>query len=160
MPDMLKKASKQATKVCDGGETAVAALFVRPVQGDVVKRLGTPAAAIATVGRLADQVDTGTEAAESADPRRVMFGQNAVLVVTERRLLAFGHGAYSGRVKGLLGSMELAAVTSMELDAPPVGQSGPAVLKISFADGETVSVAPGSRRRRFVEAFERLAQPA
>lgn len=163
MPDMLKKAAKQATKICDADETPVAALFVRPRHGDEVKRLGTPSAAIGKVGRLADQVDdadeTGPVEAESTDPRDLMFGQNAVLVLTEHRLLAFGHGTYTGRVKGLLGSIELGAIASVELDAPPVGESGAATLEIGFADGEAVSLAPGSRRRRFVEAFGELAQP-
>ena len=164
MPDMLKKASKQALKICDADETPVAALFVRPRHGDEVKRLGTPSAAIGKVGRLADQVDDADEAitsdaAEATDPRELMFGQNAVLVLTEHRLLAFGHGTYTGRVKGLLGSVELGAISSLELDAPPVGESGPATLEIGFTDGEAVSLAPGSRRRRFVEAFEELAQP-
>ena len=165
MPDMLKKASKQATKVCDADETPIAALFVRPMNGDEVKRLGTPGGAIGNIGRLADQLDeelTDDESpveAESADPRALMFGQNAVLVLTEHRLLAFAHGTYSGRVKGLLGSVELGAIASLELDAPPVGESGAATLEIGFADGEAVSLAPGSRRRRFVEAFEDLAQP-
>ena len=164
MPDMLKKASKQAAKICDADETPVAALFVRPRHGDEVKRLGTPGGAIGKVGRLADQVEDGVDAevveeAEITDPRELMFGQNAVLVLTEHRLLAFGHGTYSGRVKGLLGAVELDAITSLELDAPPVGESGAATLEIGFADGEAVSLAPGSRRRRFVEAFEELAQP-
>lgn len=163
MPDMLKKASKQATKICDADETPVAALFVRPRHGDEVKRLGTPSAAIGKVGRLADQVDDLDEAdpieAEATDARELMFGQNAVLVLTEHRLLAFGHGTYTGRVKSLLGAVELGAISSLALDAPPVGESGPATLEIEFADGEAVSLAPGSRRRRFVEAFEELAQP-
>lgn len=163
MPDMLKKAAKQAIKICDADETPIAALFVRPRHGDEVKRLGTPSAAIGKVGRLADQVDdadeTGLVDAESTDPRELMFSQNAVLVLTEHRLLAFGHGTYTGRVKGLLGSVELGAISSLELDAPPVGESGAATLEIGFADGEAVSLAPGSRRRRFVEAFEDLAQP-
>ena len=163
MPDMLKKASKQAAKICDADEAPVAALFVRPRNGDEVKRLGTPSAAIGKVGRLADQVDDADETtpveAEITDPRELMFNQNAVLVLTEHRLMAFGHGTYTGRVKGLLGSVELGAISSLELDAPPVGESGPATLEIGFADGEAVSLAPGSRRRGFVEAFEELAQP-
>mgnify|MGYP001825458353 CR=1 FL=1 len=162
MPDFLKKASKQAVKVCDEGETPIAALFVRPRSGDDVKRLGTPGGAIGRIGRLADEQDDHDLAPETAaevDPRALMFGQNAVLVLTQHRLLAFAHGTYSGRVKGLLGSVELDAVDTLELDAPPVGESGPATLEIAFVDGESVSVAPGSRRRRFVEAFEDLAQP-
>ncbi|MEM7286713.1 MAG: hypothetical protein AAF480_10215 [Actinomycetota bacterium] len=166
MPDMLKKASKQAEKICDADETPVAALFVRPRNGDDVKRLGTPGGAIGNIGRLADQMDEDdeeqpveAEAVESTDPRSLMFGQNAVLVLTEHRLLAFGHGTYSGRVKGLLGAVELGAISSLELDAPPIGESGAATLEIAFADGESVSLAPGSRRRRFVEAFDELAQP-
>lgn len=163
MPDMLKKASKQATKVCDGDETPVAALFVRPMNGDEVKRLGTPGGAIGNIGRLADQLDEeladDAGEVESSDPRALMFSQNAVLVLTEHRLLAFGHGTYSGRVKGLLGSVELGAIASLALDAPPVGESGAATLEIAFSDGASVSLAPGSRRRRFVEAFEDLAQP-
>ena len=145
MPDMLKKASKQAAKVCDADETAVAALFVRPMSGDEVKRLGTPGGAIGNIGRLADQVDDDAEGeevapqmAETSDPRQLMFGQNAVLVLTEHRLLAFGHGTYSGRVKGLLGSVELDSIASLELDAPPVGESGAATLEIGFADGAPV----------------------
>ncbi len=165
MPDFLRKASRQAGKVCDADETPVAALFVRPRSGDDVKRLGTPGGAIGKIGRFADDhddadTDSGdTDAPDTGDPRALMFGQNAVLVLTQHRLLAFGHGTYSGRVKGLLGGVDLSAIDSLELDAPPIGESGPATLEIRFADGEGVSVAPGSRRRRFVEAFEELAQP-
>ena len=166
MPDFLRKASRQAGKVCDADETPVAALFVRPRGGDDVKRLGTPGGAIGKIGRLADEHEGSdadpaahTDDTATTDPLVAMFGQNAVLVLTEQRLLAFGHGTYSGRVKGLVGSVELASIQSMDLDAPPVGESGPATLEIRFSDGRSVSVAPGSRRRRFVEAFEELAQP-
>lgn len=150
MPDFLKKAAKRTEAVCDGDEAPLAALFCRPRSGDTTKRLGAPGGAISKVGKLADGRD------ESAS----VFAQNSVLVLTDQRLLVFGHGTYTGRVKDLIGEVDLTDIASMDLEAPPVGESGASSLKITFTDGEQLELTPGSRRRRFIEAFESLGQPA
>lgn len=158
MPDFLKKAAKQTREVCGEAEEPLAALFTRPRVGEDVKRLGTPGGRTSKMSKLAD---TGPDEIEHVeDVRERMFGQNAVLVLTPERLLAFEHGTYSGRVKGLLGEVPLSEISAIELDAPPIGESGPAWLEITFTDGEAVSLAPGTRRRRFVQAFDDIAQPA
>lgn len=164
MPDFLKKASKRTSDICADDEPPLAALFCRPRQGDETKRLGTPGGALSKVSKLADSVDQtddgGGGGGETTDQRDLMFGQNAILVLTERRLLAFGHGTYTGRVKPLSGEVALADITSLDLEAPPVGRSGASSLVIKFTDGYLVTLTPGSRRRRFVEAFETTRQPA
>jgi hypothetical protein len=114
------------------------------------------------VAKLADAAEPealGSGDAAAGDPQE-MFAQNVILILTERRLLAFGHGTYTGRVRKLVGEIALTDVATMDLEAPPVGKSGDSSLAITFTDGETVSLTPGSRRRRFIEAFERLGQPA
>jgi hypothetical protein len=166
MPDFLKKASKRTSDICADDEPPLAALFCRPRQGDKSKRLGTPGGALSKVSKLADSVDqtdpdVDVDAShETTDQRDFMFGQNAILVLTQSRLLAFGHGTYTGRVKPLSGEVTLADIASLDLEAPPVGQSGASSLAIEFADGYKVLLTPGSRRRRFVEAFETTRQPA
>ncbi len=155
MPDFSKKAAKRTAAVCDDGEVGVAALFIRPRHGEGTKRLGAPGGAL---GRLAPLADTASE--EDDDPRAAMFARNAVLVLTEQRLLVFGHGTYTGRVKDLVGQVPLASVAAMELDAPPPGEKGPASLELVFTDGERVTVTPGSRRAAFVRAFEEMTQQA
>ncbi len=154
MPDFLKKAAKRTAAICEDGEAGVAALFVRPRHGDDTKRLGAPGGALGKLRPLADDEGEGT------DERAAMFARNAVLVLTEHRLLAFGHGSYTGRVKELVGELPLSAIAAMNLDAPPPGEKGMASLEVVFADGERVTVTPGSRRAAFVRAFEEMTQPA
>lgn len=147
MPDFLKKAQRQTAKVCADDERGIAALFIRPGSGDDLKRLGTPGSA------------TADEAGGDLAPAD-LFGQNSVVVLTDRRLLVFAHGTMSGRVKGLIGEVALADIAGMELDAPPPGEKGVATLEISFIDGTSAAMTPGSRRRKFVEAYEAAAAHA
>ncbi|MGI9623136.1 MAG: hypothetical protein ACR2PK_09900 [Acidimicrobiales bacterium] len=160
MPDFLKKASRHTKKICHDDETPLAALFVRPLKGSEAKRLGTPGGALSKVTKFADADDAADDNTSTTDAHEAMFAKNAVLVLTNQRLMAFEHRTYSGRVGALIGDMQLSAVASMALDAPPVGESGPATLKVAFSDGLAVELTPGSRRRRFVEAFEATTQPA
>ena len=154
MPDFLKKASKRVDAVCPDDEARLAALFVRPGAGDETKRLGAPGGTLGKVAPLADKVES------AGNDRSELFGQNAVLVLTDQRLLVFAHGSLSGRVRDLVGELPLGDIASMDLDAPPPGERGVATLTITFTDGGVAVVTPGSRRRRFVEAFEAATQPA
>jgi len=172
MPDFLKKASRQTRRECAQDEEPLAALFVRPRNGEDIKRLGAPGGALSKVGKLADHVDSSdsvdsSQAIDDAsgeqattDDRIDMFGQNAVLVLTDRSLMAFGHGTYTGRVKRLIGQVPLSTISEMSLDTPEEGEKGAALLLLSFVDDTTFAVTPGSRRKRFLSAFEELAQPA
>jgi len=145
MPDFAKKAAKKFAAVAHDGEEVHAALFVRPRNGDAAKTLGAPGGVLSRVGKLADDVaPTGDE----PDP----FAGNAVLLLTGQRLLAFGHGSLTGRVKAFTGEVALADIVDMHLDVP---ETGAATLELVLAD-RTVSLAPGSRRQRFVEAFADL----
>lgn len=147
MPDFTKKAAKPVAAVAHDGETARAALFVRPCTGETAKALGAPGGVLSRVGRLADDVPAD---ADGADPTAA-FARNAVLVLTDQRLLVFGHGSLTGRVKGLVASFELADIDRMHLDTPDTGAT---TLEVTFADGTTVRLVPGSRRQRFVDAFD------
>jgi hypothetical protein len=144
MPDFLKKAQKRTDAVCDDGETPLAALFVRPRSEDGTKRLGAPGGALSKMNRLADRT------ADETNP----FDQNCVLVLTDRRLLAFGHGTLTGRVRDLIGALPNNDIVSMSLERPEQGAVG---LVIAFADGDSVELAPGSRSRSFVDAFEKVS---
>lgn len=155
MPDFLKKASRQTAQVCDDDEERLAALFVRPGSGDQAKRLGAPDGKLGGLGSLADRPDEA-----DVDGFASMFGQNAVLVLTTRRLLVFGHGALTGRVRDLVGEIDRGDIVDMALDAPPLGEKGVATLQIDFADGTSAVITPGSRRRRFVEAWADSQSPA
>ncbi len=163
MPDFLKKAAKRANAECGDDETTIAALFCRPRTGEQTRRLGAPGGATEKVGqvtRLADGSDTDAEGDMSPQAaRQAMFAHNVVLVLTTERLLGFGHGTYTGRVRKLTGQIALSDIESMDLEAPPIGQSGASALNITFTDGQRVELTPGSRRRRFVEAFEKMGQP-
>jgi hypothetical protein len=152
MPDFAKKAAKRIAAVADDGETTHAALFVRPCTGETAKALGAPGGVLSHVGRLADDV---ADVADDADPDQggsaAAFGRNAVLVLTDRRLLVFGHGTLTGRVKGLVAAFDLSDIDRVHLDTP---EGAPAILELTLADETTVRLVPGSRRQRFVEAFE------
>ena len=154
MPDFLRKATRQTAKVCHADEHPTAALFVRPRIGDETKRLGTPAS---TASRRQPSDTVAGDEPATAD---ALFAQNAVLVLTDRRLLVFGHGSLLGRVRGLIGALDLSDVVEMDLDVPPAGSQQPATLRMAFADGSSVELTPGSRRKQFITAFERSTQPA
>lgn len=141
MPDFLTKAAKRTEAVRDEGETPLAALFARPCKAGRTKRLGKPGGVLAKMGRLADRTE------DDSDP----FDRNCVMVLTDRRLLVFGHGTLTGRVRDLIGAVDLVDVTAVELGR---SQGSAPVLTISFSDGDSVEMTPGSRSRRFVEAFE------
>lgn len=149
MPDFAKKAAKRVAAVAHDGETTRAALFVRPCTGDTAKALGAPGGVLSHVGRLADDVAVDP-AAHEAGPATA-FTHNAVLVLTDRRLLVFGHGSLTGRVKDLVAAFDLSEVAQMHLDTP---EGAAATLELTFADDTTVRLVPGSRRQRFVETFE------
>lgn len=149
MPDFAKKAAKRIAAVADDGETTHAALFVRPCTGETAKALGAPGGVLSHVGRLADDVADDADC-DQAGPAAA-FGRNAVLVLTDRRLLVFGHGTLTGRVKGLVAAFDLSDIERMHLDTP---EGAPAILELNLADETTVRLVPGSRRQRFVEAFE------
>ncbi len=157
MPDFLKKANKRAAAVCEADEVAIAALFIRPQNSDGTKRLGAPGGTLGKMAPLADP--TGNDAAD-ADTPASLFSRNAVLVLTGQRLLVFAHGSLTGRVRELVGEVAISDIRAMTLDAPPLGEGGPASLSIEFADGTSISATPGSRRKQFVDTFEELTQPA
>lgn len=154
MPDFLRKATKQTAKVCHADEQPTAALFVRPRVGDETKRLGTPASAASR--RKSDDAAGDDETTTAG----ALFEQNAVLVLTDRRLLVFGHGSLLGRVRALIGALDLRDVLEMDLDVPPAGSQQPATLHMAFTDGSSVAVTPGSRRKQFIAAYEAATQRA
>lgn len=149
MPDFAKKAAKRVAAVADDGESTRAALFVRPCTGDTAKALGAPGGVLSHVGRLADDVPTAADAEALATSD--VFARNAVLVLTDRRLLVFGHGSLTGRVKDLVAAFDLSSIDQMRLETP---DGGTATLEITFGDGTEVRLVPGSRRKRFVDAFD------
>jgi hypothetical protein len=149
MPDFAKKAAKRVAAVANDGETTRAALFVRPCTGDTAKALGAPVGVLSHIGRLADDV-AGELDEEECGPAAA-FAHNAVLVLTDRRLLVFGHGSLTGRVKGLVADFDLSEVARMHLDTP---EGAAAALEVTFTDDTTVRLVPGSRRQRFVEAID------
>lgn len=144
MPNWVNKTAKR-TAVAAPGETLHAALFCRPARDDgSAKRLGAPAG---TLGKMVDNDAAGATDGVAAD----MPAVNAVLAITESKLVAFGHGSLLGRVKGELASWPLADVASIELTGEP-GAVGTNVA-VTFADGSSFAVVPGTRAKRFVEAF-------
>ncbi|MFN3215218.1 MAG: hypothetical protein ACE367_01850 [Acidimicrobiales bacterium] len=149
MPDFAKKAAKRVAAVAHDGEITRAALFVRPCTGETAKALGAPGGVLSHVGRLADDVagELGTDESGPA----TAFTHNAVLVLTDRRLLVFGHGSLTGRVKGLVADFDLSDIARLHLDTP---EGAAATLELTFTDDTTVRLVPGSRRQRFVEAFD------
>ncbi len=149
MPDFAKKAAKRVAAVADDGESTRAALFVRPCTGETAKALGAPGGVLSHVGRLADDVATSDDADALATSDA--FARNAVLVLTDHRLLVFGHGSFTGRVKDLVAAFDLQSIDEMRLETP---DAGTATLEIAFGDGAEVRLVPGSRRKRFVDAFD------
>lgn len=156
MPDFLKKADRRIRAVAHDGEESLAAIFVRPRQGETTKALGAPGGTLSRIGRLADEAGDTPEGEAPPHPADLLR-RNGILVLTTRRLLVFGHGSYTGRVRGLTGEIAFADLASIAIDAP---EGAPATLDITFADGTAVSLTPGSRRRRFVEAWEQVSAPA
>ncbi len=149
MPNLLKKAEKRTREVCAEDETAIAALFIRPAGDGKTKRFGTPGGALAKVAPLADQMSDDTE-----HPGAALFAQNAVLILTDSRLLAFGHGSLTGRIGHLAGEVDLADVTSMSFAKSDAAEEDASEnLRVQFSDGTVAWATPGSRRQRFVDAF-------
>jgi len=143
MPDFLKKAERQLTKVCAPDEQPLAAVFVRPRVAGETKRLGAPSGALGHASTALAETEAITE--------------NAVLVVTTQRILAFGHGSLVGRVKGLVGEFPLDKVASLSLDVPDKDAKGVATLSMTLTSGDVTVVTPGSRRKQFVEAYDKVA---
>jgi len=139
MPDFLKKAERQLTKVCAPGEEPLAAVFVRPRIDGETRRLGAPAA----VAGKTPAINHGGS-----------INQNAVLVLTSERILAFGHGSLIGRVKGLIGEFSLDDIVDLALDVPDKDAKVPATLSLTLRNGDTTVVTPGSRRKQFLAAYQ------
>lgn len=140
MPDFLKMADTQFRSARADGETARAALFIRPTTKGITRRLGRPN----RHGRGATQHGIG-------------FDRNCVLVLSDQRLLAFAHGTLTGRVRELIGTIDLDQITAVALEEGE--QTSTRCLTFSFADETTVTVTPGSRAKRFVSAFAEMGSP-
>ena len=100
-----------------------------------------------------DEIPAAALFVRPSGERRAPFDKNCVLVLTEQRMLIFGHNLVTGGVRGLIGELPLTEVESLDLLQP---DKGLATLTVTFADRTSLDLTPGSRQRRFVDTFEGL----
>ena len=146
MPNWVKKSNRKARKLLREGEEVRAAMFVRPRTQDGTKKLGAPGGALGKIDKLADAGD-----AQAQEGRAGRFpATNAVLAVTDERLLVFGHNPLIGTIRPLEAEYARDEITDMQVAGRP--GTPDYALAITFSDETEVQLTPGTRLRRFVEA--------
>jgi hypothetical protein len=157
MIDFAKKIRKSCAADLEPGEEVVAATFVQPP--GAIRRQVTYGAIGGVVGALAGEA-VASKRAKNA-PQQVGEGfvvdipaGKAVLGLTDRRFLVFGHSALSGKPKGLNAAFTLDQVHSVVLTAGKMTGS----LVVTFADGTAIDfdVVKTAKPEPFVAAFHQL----
>ncbi len=159
MIDFGKKIAKHCGDDLESGETVIAGTFVQPpgairqqvAYGAIGGVVGMVVGEKMAKKRAEENPSEGIETGDGAGIDIDIPPGKAVLGITDRRLLVFGHSAMSGRPKGLNASIPLDQVRDI------VHESGKLTgkLLVSFADGTTVDfdVVKTAKPGPFVDAF-------
>ncbi|MFN3218633.1 MAG: hypothetical protein ACE367_19230 [Acidimicrobiales bacterium] len=125
---------------------AIGAVFLGAIGGAIGAAIGFIAAQALASKLVSRGAGEGMAAA--------VPGGNAVLAVTDRRLLVFGHNTMSGKPQGLQAQYTLDQVHSIAVTKGKMTGS----LAVTFADGSTSSfdVAKTAKPEPFVAAFQQL----
>ncbi|MCP3992300.1 MAG: hypothetical protein GY724_24735 [Actinomycetia bacterium] len=154
MIDFGKKITKNCKNDLEPGETVLAGTFVQP-PGAIRRQMAFGAiggAVGAVVGEaMAGKREQGSEANPTEGIVVDIPAGKAVLGITDRRLLVFGHSAMSGKQKGLNAAFPLDQVASIAHDAGKLTGK----LIVAFVDGGSIDfdVMKTTKPGPFVEAF-------
>jgi hypothetical protein len=157
MIDFAKKIRKSCAADLEPGEEVLAGTFVQPP--GAIRRQMTYGAIGGAVGAIAGEAMASKRAKNA--PQQVGEGfvvdipaGKAVLGLTDRRFLVFGHSTMSGKPKGLNAAFALDQVQSMALAQGKLTGS----LVVTFADGTAIDfdVVKTAKPEPFVEAFHQL----
>ncbi|MCB0975197.1 MAG: hypothetical protein KDB86_11660 [Actinobacteria bacterium] len=152
--DFTKKIHKHCKDDLEPGEQVVASTFGQPpgaIRQQVARGFGGAVGVLAS-NALASNRDSDDDNPGDGIMLNIPAGK-AVLGLSDRRLLVFGHSSLSGRPKGLNASIPLDQITS--LDAEMGKATG--TLVITFVDGTTTSfdvaktAGPGAFADKFTE---------
>lgn len=154
MIDFAKKIRKNCAADLEPGEEVLAGTFVQP-PGAIRKQVALGALGGA-VGLLAGEKLASKrqeDSPESSDEGFVVDipAGKAVLGVTDRRFLVFGHSTLSGKPKGLNAAFSLDQVQSVELESGKLTGK----LLVTFADGTAIDfdVVKTAKPGPFIETF-------
>lgn len=153
MIDFGKKITKHCGDDLESGETVVAGTFVQPA-GAIRSQIAY--GAIGGVVGMAVGQKVGEKRAKenpTADEGMVIDipPGKAVLGITDRRLLVFGHSTMSGRPKGLNAAIPLDQVAGISHESGKLTGK----LLVTFADGTSIDfdVVKTAKPGPFVDAF-------
>lgn len=153
MVDFAKKITKSCGDDLEEGETVLAGTFVQP-PGAIRRQVAFGAiggVVGAVVGdKLAQKRAAETPTADEGIVVDIPPGK-AVLGITDRRFLVFGHSTMSGKPKGLNASIPLDQVAAVTHESGKLTGK----LLVTFADGTSIDfdVVKTAKPGPFVEAF-------
>lgn len=157
MIDFAKKIRKSCSDDLEEGETVIAGTFVQP-PGAIRRQVAFGAiggAVGAVVGdKIAEKRANENPVAEEGIVVDIPPGK-AVLGITDRRLLVFGHSTMSGKPKGLNAAFPLDQVADITVETGKLAGK----LMVTFADGTSIDfdVVKTAKPGPFVEAFHSAA---
>ncbi len=157
MIDFAKKIRKSCAGDLEPGEEVVAATFVQPP--GAIRRQVAFGAIGGAVGAVAGEAMASTRTKNAPQQAGEGFvvdipAGKAVLGLTDRRFLVFGHSSLSGKPKGLNASFTLDQVQSIALTTGKLTGS----LVVTFVDGTAIDfdVVKTAKPEPFVAAFTQL----
>lgn len=157
MIDFAKKIRKHCAADLDAGEEVLAGTFVQP-PGSIRRQvtfgaIGGAVGAIAGDAMASRHAKNAPQQADEGFVVEIPAGK-AVLGLTNRRFLVFGHSTLSGRPKGLNAAFSLDQVRSMTFTPGKITGS----LVLTFADGTAIDfdVVKSAKPDAFIETFHQL----
>ncbi|MEQ8841207.1 MAG: hypothetical protein RIB98_09505 [Acidimicrobiales bacterium] len=153
MIDFGKKITKSCGDDLEPGETVLAGTFVQPA--GAIRRQVAYGAIGGVIGAVVSQKAGEKRANETPTAEEGIVIDippgKAVLGLTDRRLLVFGHSAMTGRPKGLNAAIPLDQVAGVTHESGKLTGK----LLVSFADGTSIDfdVVKTAKPGPFVDAF-------
>ena len=137
MIDFTKKIHKHCAEDLEPGETVAASTFGQP-PGAIRRQvafgaIGGAVGAVAGEALANKRIEKSEQNAGEGIVLEIPAGK-AVLALSDRRLMVFGHSALSGRPKGLNASIPLEQVASIEVDQGKLAGK----MLITFVDDSSV----------------------
>lgn len=157
MIDFAKKIRKSCAEHLEPGEEVLAGTFVQPP--GAIRRQVAMGAVGGAIGAVVGEKMAAKRQAEAGDrPTEGLVvdipAGKAVLGITDRRFLVFGHSALSGKPKGLNAAFGLEQIASLDLQQGKLAGK----LLVTFVDGTTIDfdVVKTAKPEPFVEVFHQV----
>lgn len=153
MVDFAKKIRKSCAEHLEPGEEVIAGVFGQP-PGAIRRQMATGIGGLAGA-LIADKTAKGTTVERPDEGIVVDIPEGkAVLGLTDRRLLVFGHSAMTGKPKGLNAAVPLGHIESVTLDQGKFAGR----LVVTFVDGTHIDfdVVKTVKPQPFVDAFHQV----